>query len=159
MQFSKIYFSYLPTYLLTGVRIYTPTPVSTMKDMVRLRSSTSPYSFCWRVVSWDHVAARSWSCRLHLCRNLLLRNYKAQSFYFWYIALSGGPLPKFFKLCPWGKNWPHPWGHNFTLNYIRKSLNDIFSWTANGNLTKLNRNGLCLIPYQTFSNCSDWLHK
>ena len=39
------------TYLLTGVRNYTTTPVSTMKDVVRLRSSTSPYSFCWRVVS------------------------------------------------------------------------------------------------------------
>jgi len=56
-------------YLLTYcVHNYTTTPVSTMKDVVRLRSSTSPYSFCWRIVSWGHVAARSWSCRLHLWR-------------------------------------------------------------------------------------------
>ena len=32
-----------------------------------------------------------------------------------------------------------------TLYY--KSLNDIFSWTANGNLTKLNRNGPWVFPY------------
>jgi len=33
-------------------------------------------------------------------------NYKAQSFHIWYIASSRGPLPKLFKLCPWGQNWP-----------------------------------------------------
>ena len=74
-------------------------------------------------------------------KNLLVRNYKAQSFHIWYIASSRGPLPNLFKLCPWGQNWPRSGGHNFTLNYIRKSSNDIFSWTAYGNLTKLNRNG------------------
>ena len=73
-------------------------------------------------------------------KNLLVWNYKAQSFHIWYVASSRGPLPKLFKLCPWGQNWPRPGGHNFTLNYIRKSSNDIFSWTANGNLTKLHRN-------------------
>jgi len=72
-------------------------------------------------------------------KNLLVWNYKAQSFHILYIALSRGPLPKLFKLCPFGQNWPRPGGHNFTLNYIRKSSNDIFSWTAIGNLTKLNR--------------------
>jgi len=66
-------------------------------------------------------------------KNLLVRNYMAQSFHIWYIASSRGPLPKLFKLCPWG-------GHNFTLNYIRKTSNDIYSWTTNGNLTKLHRN-------------------
>jgi len=100
-------------------------------------------------------------------KNLLVWNYKAQSFHIWYIASSRGPLPKLFKLCPWGQNWPRPGGHNFTLNYIRKSLkdifklcpwgqnwprpvghnftlnyirkssNDFFSWTTNGNVTKL----------------------
>ena len=50
-------------------------------------------------------------------------------------------------------------GHNFTLNYIRKSSNDIFSWTANGNLTKLNRNGPWVVLYQSCSYGSDWLHK
>ena len=37
-------------------------------------------------------------------KNLLVRNYKAQSFHIWYIASSRCPLPKLFKLCPWGQN-------------------------------------------------------
>jgi len=90
-------------------------------------------------------------------KNHLVWNYKAQSFHIWYIASSRGPLPKLLKLCPWGQNWPCLGGHNFTLNYIRKSSNNIFSWTAN--LTKLNRNGPWLVPYQNCSNGSDWLHK
>ena len=60
-------------------------------------------------------------------KNLLVWNYKTQSFHIWYIASSRGPLPKLFKLCPWGRNWPCPGGHNFTFNYIRKSSNSIFS--------------------------------
>jgi len=59
-------------------------------------------------------------------KNLLVWNYKAQSFHILYKASSRGPLPKLFKLCPWGQNWPAR-GHNFTLNYIRKSSNHIFS--------------------------------
>jgi len=51
-----------------------------------------------------------------------------------------------------GSKLTPPRGHNFTLNYIRKSSKDIFSWTANGNLTKLNRNGPWLFPYQKCSN-------
>jgi len=74
-------------------------------------------------------------------KNPFVWKYKAQSFHICYIASSRGSLLKLFKLCPWGQNWPCPVGHNFTLNYIRKSLNDIFSWTANGYLTKLNRVG------------------
>jgi len=91
-------------------------------------------------------------------KNLFVWNYKAQSFHIWYIASSRGHLPKLFKLCPGVKIDPAPWGHNFTLNYIRKSSNDIFSWTTNGNLTKLNRNGPWVVPYQNCSNGSDWLH-
>ena len=53
-------------------------------------------------------------------KNLLVWNYKAQSFHIYYIESSRGPLPKLFKLCPWGQNWPRPGGHNMTLNYIRK---------------------------------------
>jgi len=53
-------------------------------------------------------------------KNLLVWNYKAQSFHIWYIATSWGPLPKLFKLCPWGQNSPRPGGHYLTLNYIRK---------------------------------------
>ena len=37
-----------------------------------------------------------------IVKNLLLWNYKTQSFHIWYIALSRGPLLKLFKLCPWG---------------------------------------------------------
>jgi len=92
-------------------------------------------------------------------KNLLVRNYRAQSFHIWYIALSRGPLPKMFKLCTWGQNWPWPGGHNFKLNNIRKTSNDFFSWTANGNFTKLNRNDLWVAPFQNYSNGSDWLHK
>ena len=37
-------------------------------------------------------------------KNHLVRNYMAQSFHIWYLALSSGPLPKLFKFCPWGQN-------------------------------------------------------
>jgi len=92
-------------------------------------------------------------------KKLLDWNYKAQRFHIWYIASSRGTLPKLFKLCPWGKNWPCPGGHNFTLNYLRKTLNDFLSWTAYGILTKLNRNGPWVVPYKNCSNGSDWLDK
>jgi len=82
----------------------------------------------------------------------LLWNCKAQSIHIWNIASSRGPLQRLFKLCPWGQNWLHPEGHNFTLNYIRKTSNDFFAWTANGNLTKLNRNGPWVVLYQNCSN-------
>jgi len=107
--------------------------------------------------------SRSWGQKIGfqnaIFKNLLVWNYKAQSFHIWYIASSRGPLPKLFKLCPLGQNWPLPGGHNFTSNYIRKSLKDIFSWTANGNLTKLDRNGPWVVPYKNCLNGSDWLHK
>jgi len=67
-------------------------------------------------------------------KNLLVWNYKSQSCHIWYIASYKCPLPKLFKLCPNGQDWPRPWGHNFTLNYIRKTSNDFLSWTANWNL-------------------------
>jgi len=92
-------------------------------------------------------------------KNLLIWIYMAQGFHIWYIASSRGPRPKLFKLCPWGQNWLRPEDHNFTLNYIRKTSNNFFSWTANGNLTKLDRNGPWVVPYQNRSNGSDWLHK
>ena len=63
-------------------------------------------------------------------KNLLVRNYKAQG----------------------------PGGHNFTLTYIRKTSNDIFSLTTNGNLTKLHRNDPWMVLYQSCSNRSSWLH-
>jgi len=57
-------------------------------------------------------------------KNLLARNYKAKSFHIWYIASYRGPLPMLFKY--------HPGDHYFTLIYIMKTSNDIFSLTANG---------------------------
>jgi len=41
-------------------------------------------------------------------KNLLVRNYEAQSFHIWYIASSRGPLPKLFRLCPWDQKWSRP---------------------------------------------------
>jgi len=106
--------------------------------------------------------SRSWDQKVDfqnaIFKNLLVWNNNAQSFHIWYITSSRGLLLMLFKLCPWGQNWPRPRGHNFTLNYIRKSLNDILSWTANGNLSKLNRNGPWVFPCQNCSNGSDWLH-
>jgi len=92
-------------------------------------------------------------------KNLLVWNYKAQSFHIWYIASFRGPLPKLFKLCPWGQIWPCPGGHNFTLIYIRKTLNNISSETTWWILTKLHRNDPWVVPYQSCSNRSSWLHK
>jgi len=56
--------------------------------------------------------SRSWGQKIGfqnaIFKNLLVWNYKAKSFHIWYIASSRGPLPKLFKLCPWGQNWPAP---------------------------------------------------
>jgi len=60
-----------------------------------------------------------------ILKYLLVWNYKAKSFHIWYIASSRGPLPKLFKLWPWGQNWPRPGGHYFTLNYIRKTTTSL----------------------------------
>jgi len=62
-------------------------------------------------------------------------------------------------LLPGIKIDPAPGGHNFTLNNIRKTANDIFSWTANGNLTKLNRNDHRVVLYQKCENGFYWLLK
>jgi len=96
--------------------------------------------------------SRSWDQKVGfqnaIFKNLLFWSYKAQSFHIWYIVSSRGPLPKLFKLCFWAQNWSCPGGHNFTLIYIRKTSNVFLSWTANGNLTKHNRNGPWVVPYQ-----------
>ena len=47
-------------------------------------------------------------------KNILLRNYNAQSFYSWYITSSRVLLPKLFKLCPLGQNLLCRGDHNFT---------------------------------------------
>jgi len=42
----------------------------------------------------------------------------AQSFHIWYIASSRGPLPKLFKLCPWGKKRPWLGGKLQMTSYL-----------------------------------------
>ena len=55
-------------------------------------------------------------------KNLLVWNFKAQSFYIWYIALSRGPLPKLFKLCPWGQNWPSRGWSQFYIELYKEKF-------------------------------------
>jgi len=85
-------------------------------------------------------------------KNLPVWNYKPKSFHIWY------HLEVLYQSCSnyaFGVNIDPHGGHNFTLNYLRKSSNNYFSNTANGNLTKLNRNGHWVVPYQNCSNGSD----
>ena len=97
-------------------------------------------------------------------KKFLVWNYKAQSFHIWYIASSKGPLPKFFKLCPWGQNWSRPGGHNFTLNYIRKTsklwhlLLNCY-WKFDQTSQEWSLGGPWVVHYQSCSNRSSWLHK
>jgi len=119
-----------------------------------------PYHRCSNRSSWLHKSRGQYiGFKYKTFKNLFVWNYKAQSFHVWYIASSRGSLPKLFKLCPWGQNWPHPGGHNFTLIYLRQTSNDIFSLTTYGNLTKHHRNDPWVVPYQSCSNHSSWLHK
>jgi len=94
--------------------------------------------------------SRSWGQKIgfqnEIFINLLVWNYKAKSFHIWYIYMV------YLVLFPWGQNWPRRGGHNFTLNYIRKTSNNFLSWTASVNLTKLNKNGRWVVPYQNCSN-------
>jgi len=62
----------------------------------------------------------------------------AKSFHIWYIASSRAPITKVVQIMPLGSNWPYPWSHNFTLNYIRKTSNN-FTWTAIWEFDQLNR--------------------
>jgi len=60
-------------------------------------------------------------------------------------------LFKVVQIMPLGSKLTPPRGHNFTLIYKRKTSNDIFSLTTNGN-------DPWVVPYQSCSNCSSWLH-
>jgi len=55
-------------------------------------------------------------------KNLLVWNFKAQSFHIWYVASSRGPLLKLFKLCPWGQNWPSPAGSQFYIELYKEKF-------------------------------------
>ena len=60
---------------------------------------------------------------VNIFENLLLRKQKAQTFDILYVALPSGPLPRLFKLYPWGQNWPRPSGSLILHNsYIGKNL-------------------------------------
>ena len=48
-----------------------------------------------------------------ILENLLIGNRWAGKFDIWYVTLYGGPLPRLFKLCPWGQSWPRPGGRLF----------------------------------------------
>ena len=119
-----------------------------------------PYQSCSNGFDWlnKQITGSKQRFQNAILKNLLVWNYKVQSFHMWCIAPSRSPLPKLFKLWSWGQNWPRPGGHNLTLNYIRKCSNGIFFWIAYGNVTKLNRNGPWVVSYQQCSNGSDWLH-
>jgi len=54
-----------------------------------------------RVVPYQTCLNRS--SRFPECNLNNHENYKSQSFHICYIASSRGPLPKLFKLCPWGQ--------------------------------------------------------
>ena len=47
------------------------------------------------------------------------------------VVSPSGPLPRLFIWCPWGPNWPRPWGgHKFeTYEQRRKTLKFFFSET------------------------------
>jgi len=62
-----------------------------------------PYQSCSNCsccISW--LRGQKIGFQIAIKKNLLVWNYKAQSFHIWYIASSRGPLPNLFKICPWG---------------------------------------------------------
>ena len=52
----------------------------------------------------------------------------AYSLDIWYVALSSGPLPRLFKLCP-GQYWPRPGVHLFYIDGYRKNFDRFLSET------------------------------
>jgi len=60
---------------------------------------------------------------------------------------------------PLGSKLTPPQGSQFYIEFYKKNFKRLLLWTANGNLTKFNRNGPQVHPYQNCSNGSDWLHK
>ena len=56
--------------------------------------------------------------------NLFLPNRKTYSSDIWYVASSGGPLSRLYKLLPQGQNWPVPGRHKFNIgSYSEKFKN------------------------------------
>jgi len=66
---------------------------------------------------------------------------------------------KVVQIMPLGSILTPPQGSQFYIDLYKETSNDIFSLTANGNLTKLHRNDFCVVPYQSCLNRSSWLHK
>jgi len=52
-----------------------------------------------------------------------------------------------------------PQGSQFYIELYKNTSNDFLSWTDNGNLTKLDRNGPRVVLYHSCSKGSDLLHK
>jgi len=76
----------------------------------------------------------------------------------WHVTLSSGPLPRLFKVWPWGLNWPHPGCYGFSLYvystsvYLGEALNIFHIKYAEppcGPLPKL----LNIPPPSTWSEC------
>ena len=55
-------------------------------------------------------------------KNLLVWKQKARAFDIWYIASPSGPLPRLFKLLPWGQKWLHPGADIFYIDLYRENL-------------------------------------
>jgi len=105
----------------------------------------------WLVAEVGHGVKNRFS--IAILKNLLVWNYKAQSFHFGHVASSRGPLPKLFIYFPGVKIDPAP---AVTILHWMITSNDFFYWTANGNSIKLNRNGPWVFPYQYCWNGYDW---
>jgi len=62
---------------------------------------------------------------------------------------------------PIGSKFTLPQGgrSQFYIELYKVNFNQLLTWTANVNLTKIYRNGPWVVPYQNYSNGSDWLHK
>ena len=59
-------------------------------------------------------------------KNLLVWNHVALSLDILYVASPRGPLPRLFKLCPWGKKWARHRGHMFCIDVYRENMKTIF---------------------------------
>ena len=62
--------------------------------------------------------------RKNIKKSSCLKPQGLESWYNWYVASPSGPLPSWFKLCPWGKKWPAPGSHPkySQISVIRTSI-------------------------------------
>ena len=99
---------------------------------VALYQNTSNYG------PWVEISPMLWGLGFHIeikkeiFKNLLVPNCKGKSFHSWYVASSSGPLPSNFIWCPWGQNWPRPWGHKLEHKTKEDQLKDSCSLKLEG---------------------------